>query len=94
MTCGYLNESAGDGFAVIPETRIADFSLLFMKYQGIYFMKKTLIALAVAASATVSGSSIAANGEWNSGDLSGNVDFGELSLLLMQTHGKPRLAHL
>ena len=76
MACGYLNKSAGDNFAVIPETRIADFSLLFMKYQGIYFMKKTLIALAVAASATVSGSSIAANGEWNSGDLSGNVDFG------------------
>ncbi|MEQ4855033.1 hypothetical protein ABN112_24010, partial [Escherichia coli] len=30
------------------------------KYQGIYFMKKTLIALAVAASAAVSGSAMAA----------------------------------
>ncbi|EFN6833396.1 fimbrial protein, partial [Escherichia coli] len=30
-----------------------------MKYQGIYFMKKTLIALAVAASAVVSGSAMA-----------------------------------
>ncbi|MCN7158067.1 hypothetical protein MLY93_24445, partial [Escherichia coli] len=59
MACGYLNKSAGDNFAVIPETRIADFSLLFMKYQGIYFMKKTLIALAVAASAAISGSAMA-----------------------------------
>ena len=39
--------------------RIADFSLLFMKYQGIYFMKKTLIALAVAAGATMSVSGVA-----------------------------------
>ncbi|HFW6978509.1 hypothetical protein [Escherichia coli] len=39
--------------------RIADFSLLFMKYQGIYFMKKTLIALVVAAGATMSVSGVA-----------------------------------
>ena len=50
MKCGYLNESAGDGFAVIPENKDYRFQFLFMKYQGNYFMKKTLIALAVAAS--------------------------------------------
>ncbi|MEQ4855035.1 hypothetical protein ABN112_24020, partial [Escherichia coli] len=45
------------------------------KYQGIYFMKKTLIALAVAASAAVSGSAMAwtANGSGGSVDLSGTL---------------------
>ena len=73
MACGYLNKSAEDNFAVIPETRIADFSLLFMKYQGIYFMKKTLIALTVAASAAISGSAMAwtPNGNGGSVQLSG-----------------------
>jgi hypothetical protein len=42
-----------------------------MKYQGIYFMKKTLIALAVAASA-VSGMAHA----WTNGDFNGSVDIG------------------
>lgn len=51
--------------------RITNFSLLFMKYQGIYFMKKTLIALAVAASA-VSGMAHA----WTNGDFNGSVDLG------------------
>lgn len=72
MACGYLNKSAGDNFAVIPETRIADFSLLFMKYQGFYFMKKTLIALAVAASAAISGSAMA----WTPNGSGGSVELG------------------
>ncbi|WP_242461371.1 F4 family fimbrial subunit, partial [Escherichia sp. 14.0985] len=54
--------------------RITDFSLLFMKYQGIYFMKKTLIALAVAASAAVSGSAMAAG--WEQNGSGGSVDLG------------------
>jgi len=43
-----------------------------MKYQGIYFMKKTLIALAVAASAAVSGSAMA----WAPNGTGGSVDLG------------------
>lgn len=43
-----------------------------MKCQGDYFMKKTLIALAVAASAAVSGSAMA----WSNGDFNGSVDIG------------------
>ncbi|MCI5246708.1 fimbrial protein [Escherichia coli] len=72
MACGYLNKSTEDNFAVIPETRIADFSLLFMKYQGFYFMKKTLIALAVAASAAISGSAMA----WTPNGSGGSVELG------------------
>lgn len=43
-----------------------------MKYQGDYFMKKTLIALAVAASAVVSGSAMA----WSNGYFNGSIYFG------------------
>ena len=43
-----------------------------MKYQVIYFMKKTLIALAVAASAAVSGSAMA----WTPNGTGGSVDLG------------------
>ncbi|EGE0414985.1 hypothetical protein DND66_20305 [Escherichia coli] len=45
-----------------------------MKTQGIYFMKKTLIALAVAASAAVSGSAMA----WSQQDsaFNGNIELG------------------
>ena len=39
-------------------------------------MKKTLIALAVAASAAVSGSAMAALGEWQEGNNGGNVNIG------------------
>ncbi|MED8093840.1 hypothetical protein Q5432_18880 [Escherichia coli] len=52
--------------------RITDFSLLFMKYQGDYFMKKTLIALAVAASAAVSGSAMA----WTANGTGGSIELG------------------
>ncbi|WP_342991572.1 hypothetical protein, partial [Escherichia coli] len=55
-------------------TRIADFSLLFMKYQGIYFMKKTLIALTVAASTAISGSAMAAG--WEQNGTGGSVELG------------------
>ncbi|EPA9663027.1 hypothetical protein ACQ8JO_004756, partial [Escherichia coli] len=56
--------------------RITDFSLLFIKYQGVCFMKKTLIALAVAASAAVSGTSMAAVGEWTPGGEGGSFEMG------------------
>ena len=39
-------------------------------------MKKTLIALAVAASAAVSGTSMAAVGEWTPGDEGGSFEMG------------------
>ncbi|ECD5961020.1 hypothetical protein E2G69_17440 [Salmonella enterica subsp. enterica serovar Java] len=43
-----------------------------MKYQGDYFMKKTLIALAVAASAAVSGSAMA----WTANGTGGSIELG------------------
>ncbi|HHD8924180.1 TPA: hypothetical protein ACOXE4_004315 [Salmonella enterica] len=47
-------------------------SVLFMKFQGISFMKKTLIALAVVTSAAVSGSAMA----WTTNGTGGSIDVG------------------
>lgn len=72
MKCGYLNETAGDSFAVIPVKELPEhkvYFLTFVNLKGSCFMKKTLIALAVAVSA-VSGAAHA----WTAGDFNGSFD--------------------
>ncbi|EBS2390929.1 hypothetical protein DRT92_25015 [Salmonella enterica subsp. enterica serovar Newport] len=60
MKCGYLNGFVGGGFTVIPENKGCQFLFVIYEILRAYFMKKTLIALAAAASAVVSGSAMAA----------------------------------
>lgn len=72
MKCGYLNETVGDSFAVIPVKELPEhkvYFLTFVNLKGSCFMKKTLIALAVAVSA-VSGAAHA----WTTGDFNGSFD--------------------
>ncbi|ECA9146178.1 hypothetical protein ET875_18340 [Salmonella enterica subsp. enterica serovar Montevideo] len=60
MKCGYLNGFVVGGFTVIPENKGCQFLFVIYEILRAYFMKKTLIALAAAASAVVSGSAMAA----------------------------------